>query len=711
MSEVFISLVIGFLKAIAYVYDVVAFVPYYMICRPYEKVKRSKRIKARQIGNKSDDPYRSVDCRGGELGTALFSDECVTVDDLLIRAVRLYGPRPCLGTREILKVEDEQQQNGRVFQKLIMGDYHFLTFNEILERVHNLGRGLLKLGQKPRDRVLIFSETRAEWMLVAQMSLAYNFPLITLYSTLGEKAIIHGINESEVNLVFTSASLMPKLKVVLSKVNKVDRVVYMDDGKNISSQGYPSSVQINSLSEVEQIGAKTSKDDFKLLKPTKQDVAVIMYTSGSTGMPKGVIISHANLMAGMSGQCERIPKLGPDDIYIGYLPLAHVLELTAELSCLAHGTCIGYSSALTLTDQSSKIKKGCKGDASVLKPTLMAAVPLIMDRLYKSVWDKINSQGKMTRALFEFAYKYKGWRLECGYDTPLFNRVLFKKVRAILGGRVRIMLSGGAPLSEATQKFMNICFCCPVGQGYGLTETCGAGTITEVSDLSTGRVGAPLTCCEIRLRDWPEGGYTTQDTPHPRGEILVGGGNIAMGYYKNEEKTKEDFIQMNGINYFCTGDIGQFETDGSLKVIDRKKDLVKLQAGEYVSLSRVETVLKMSSLVEQICVYANSFHNFTVGLVVPNQKNLCKLASEIGLNGLDFKQLCKNQKLANEVTKKLSEFGVISCLERFEIPAKISLCPDAWMPDSGLVTDAFKLKRKNLEEKFQTEIRTMYGSL
>ncbi|GAB1609001.1 long-chain-fatty-acid--CoA ligase 4-like, partial [Argonauta hians] len=709
MSDILFSILFGFFKAVVHIYGAVTFIPYYLVCKPAEKLAASKRIKALPVGDTTDTPYRSVDCPGGELTTALFQDECVTVDDLFYRAVKLYGPKPCLGMRQVLSVEDEVQQNGRVFKKLIMGDYQFSTFNEVSEQIHSLGRGLLEMGLKPKDPVLIFSETRAEWMIIAQMCLAYNFPLVTLYATLGEKAIIHGVNESEVNVVFTSATLLPKVKSVLPHVHKVSRLIYMADQKRIHSQD-SSSVKVHTLSEVIDIGARISPEFCKPSKPQKDDLAVMMYTSGSTGRPKGVLISHANLMAGMSGQCSRIPNLGPHDTYIGYLPLAHVLEFTAELSCLAHGTCIGYSSALTLTDQSSKIKKGCQGDASKLKPTLMAAVPLIMDRLYKSVWDKIYSQGKFKKSVFEFAYAYKRRSIDNGYDTPIFNRLFFKKVQAILGGNVRLMLSGGAPLSEATQKFMNICFCCPVGQGYGLTETCGAGTITEVTDLSVGSVGAPLPCCEIKLRDWPEGGYLARDKPNPRGEILVGGGNIAQGYYKYEEKTREDFTTIDGVNYFCTGDIGEFKTDGSLKVIDRKKDLVKLQAGEYVSLSKVETVLKMSSLVDQICVYANSLHSFIVCLIVPNQKNLCKFASEMGLNGMNFKDLCKEPTLLKEVQKIIYDFGLKSSLERSEIPTKICLCPDSWMPDSGLVTDAFKLKRKNLEEKFQTEINAMYGS-
>lgn len=148
-----------------------------------------------------------------------------------------------------------------------------------------------------------------------------------------------------------------------------------------------------------------------------------------------------------------------------------------------------------------------------------------------------------------------------------FFRLIFKKTSIVIGGRVRAILSGGAPLSVDTQLFMNICFCCPVGQGYGLTETCGAGTIHHNSDRNTGRVGAPLRCNEILLVNWEEGGYTTSDKPNPRGEVWIGGGNVAQGYYKNPQKTKEEFHNINGTRYFSTGDIGEFDPDGCLKII------------------------------------------------------------------------------------------------------------------------------------------------
>lgn len=707
MADVLINVVFGVLRAVTLVYNIVTFVPYYIVCKPGEKLKQSSRIKAKPVDSEPGSPYRAVDVALRELTTTPFP-ECRTLDDLFVRAVRVYGSKNCLGTRELLKEEDEKQPNGKVFKKVILGEYKWQTFEEVFTRLTNLGSGLLAIGQKPRKNILIFAETRAEWTVAAQACFKYNFPVVTLYATLGEDAVVHGVNESEVTHVITSADLLHKFKGILNKIPKVTHLIVMCDDQSISRKDFPDQIRILTFAEVETIGAEPDNMKTPVTKPRPDDIAVIMYTSGSTGKPKGVIISHGNLMAGMSGQCQRIAGLGPQDVYIGYLPLAHVLELSAETASLSHGVAIGYSSPLTLTDQSSKIKKGSKGDISVLKPTLMAAVPVIMDRLYKAVWDKVKSGSPFSRALFQFAYDYKLRSLEKGYDTPVFNKILFSKIRQILGGELRMMLSGGAPLSEKTQRFMNICFCCPVLQGYGLTETCGAGTVTDVDDMTTGRVGPPLTCCEIRLRDWEEGNYLSTNKPYPQGEILIGGGNVVQGYYMMEEQTKKDFTEIDGIRYFCTGDVGQFEEDGTLRVIDRMKDLVKLQHGEYISLSKIETALKMCPLVEQICVHANSSQNSCIALVVPSQKNLQELARKVGVNK-EFEELCEDEKIQEEVLKELADTGRKAKLEKFEVPAKLKLCKETWTPDEGLVTDAYKLKRKNIEERFKPSLQRMYS--
>ncbi|MBN3272388.1 ACSL4 ligase, partial [Polyodon spathula] len=700
------SIVLFPVHLLMWLYTALTFVPWYLLTDAQKKQTMAKRIKAKATSDKTEGPYRSVD-HFDSLAAMTFPG-IDTLDKLFSHAVQKFGKADCLGTREVLSEENEKQPSGKVFKKLILGEYKWLSYEDVDAQVKHFGSGLAALGQKPKSTIAIFCETRAEWMIAAQACIRYNFPLVTLYATLGEDAVAYGLNESGVTHLITSTELLEdKLKCVLSQLKSLKHIICVDK-KTISKTGFPKELEVHSMESVQELGAKPENLSVEPCRPVSTDLAVVMYTSGSTGRPKGVMIIHSNLIAGMTGQCERIPGLGPKDTYIGYLPLAHVLEMTAEMSCITYGCRVGYSSPQTLSDQSTKIKKGSKGDCSVLRPTLMAAVPEIMDRIFKNVMCKVQEMNYVQRTLFKLGYNYKLEQITRGYDAPLCNMLLFNKVKALLGGNVRMMLCGGAPLSPATQRFMNICFCCPVGQGYGLTETCGAGTITEVADYSTGRVGAPLICCEIKLQDWLEGGYTNKDKPNPRGEIVIGGPNVTMGYFNNENINEDFFVDENGQRWFCTGDIGEINPDGCLQIIDRKKDLVKLQAGEYVSLGKVETALKNCSLIDNICVYANSEQNYVISFVVPNQKKLTCLAVKKNIEG-SWEELCNNPVLEGEVLKEIKEVATSIKLQGFEIPVKVRLSPEPWTPETGLVTDAFKLKRKELKNHYLSDIDRMYG--
>uniref|UniRef100_A0A7N6F649 long-chain-fatty-acid--CoA ligase n=1 Tax=Anabas testudineus TaxID=64144 RepID=A0A7N6F649_ANATE len=639
-------------RSVVWVYSAITFIPWYFFSGAGTNIERARRIKARSVSGHPAGPYRASNSQ--DKLVAWMHPGVDTLDKMFEHAARMFPQRDCLGTREVLSEEDEVQPNGKVFKKVILGNYNWLSYEEAYEAAKCFGSGLAALGQRPQCNIAIFCETRAEWIVASQACFMYNFPLVTLYATLGPLAIAHGLNETEVTHIITSKDLLQnRLKVPALSL----RYVIVVDCKSTSWLDMPRGIMVYNMDTVKELGSKADNLAVARRQPQSTDIAVIMYTSGSTGIPKGVMISHGNIIAGITGMAERIPNL-KYDTYIGYLPLAHVLELSAELVCISHGCRIGYSSPQTLADQSTKIKKGSKGDTSVLKPTLMAAVPVM---------------------------------------------------RGLLGGNTRLLLSGGAPLSAATQRFMNICLCCPVGQGYGLTETCGAGTISEVWDYNTGRVGAPLVCSEIRLKDWEEGGYYSTDKPNPRGEILIGGPNVTMGYYKKKCNNGEDFfVDENGQRWFCTGDIGEFHPDGCLKIIDRKKDLVKLQAGEYVSLGKVEAALKNCPLIDNICAYANSDQSYVISFVVPNHKQLMALAQQLQVRGT-WEEICNNSQVEKEVLRIITEAAITAKLERFEIPKKIRLSSEPWTPETGLVTDAFKLKRKELKTHYQEDIERMYG--
>uniref|UniRef100_A0A669EYU0 long-chain-fatty-acid--CoA ligase n=1 Tax=Oreochromis niloticus TaxID=8128 RepID=A0A669EYU0_ORENI len=658
-------------RSVVWVYSVITFIPWYFFSGAGNSLERARRIKARSVSGHPAGPYRAVNSQK-EL-VAWLHPGVDTVDKMFEYAAKKFPKRDCLGTREVLSEEDERQPNGKIFKKVILGNYNWLSYEEAYQAAKCFGSGLAALNQKPHCNIAIFCETRAEWIVAAQACFMYNFPLVTLYATLGPVAIAHGLNETEVTHIITSKDLLQsRLKAILCDVPRLQYIIVVDR-KPTSWPDIPKGIMVYNMDTVKEMGSRPDNIAVDRRKPETSDIAVIMYTSGSTGIPKGVMISHGNLIAGITGMAERIPNLNETDTYIGYLPLAHVLELSAELVSISHGCRIGYSSPQTLADQSTKIKKGSKGDTSVLKPTLMAAVPEIMDRIYKNVMTKVEEMSKFQRTLFVLAYNYKMEQISKGYSTPLCDRLVFKRVRALLGGKTRVLLSGGAPLSAATQRFMNICMCCPVGQGYGLTETCGAGTISEFWDYSTGRVGAPLVCSEITLKDWEEGGYYSTDKPNPRGEILIGGPNVTMGYYKSKGKIQDDFfVDKNGQRWFCTGDIGEFHPDGCLKIIDRKKDLVKLQAGEYVSLGKVEAALKNCALIDNICAYANSDQSYVISFVVPNHKQLMALAEQMQIKG-SWEEICNNSLMEKEVLHIITEAAITGRGKKSYLPSTVSL--------------------------------------
>ncbi|CAJ0575910.1 unnamed protein product, partial [Mesorhabditis spiculigera] len=698
----YITMMIGVLKAVFLFYDVVTYVPHMIFSNPAAKKEKSERVKALpRKENEPSSPWVHVDVKDGKL---IKADK--TLGQIWDEAVNFYEDLPCMGTREVLKITKEKQDSGKVFEKWEMGKYNWRSYNQVNQRVNLVASALKKMGLKPKDPVVIFAETREEWMTTALACFKMNFPVATVYATLGEDAVCYALNQVQAKTIFTTESLLPIVTKAIKDGAELKNIVYYESNDPNEKNGKKK----NGDAEVISFSDLLNKGDNNFTpgkenKPTLDDVAMIMYTSGTTGNPKGVMLAHRNIVAATAGQGFDI-DVDPKDTYIGYLPLAHILEVCAECVCIIKGTKIGYSSAQTLFDRAPKIPKGHKGDTSELKPTLMACVPAVMDRIYKAVVDDVNSRSPLFREVFKCMYERKRSRYEEGYKTLLLNKLVFNKIGKILGGELRCVLSGGAPLSPETQRFMNICFCCPVIQGYGLTETCGGATIADLHDLSTGTVGPPLRCAQIILEAWEEAGYSP-DNETPQGEVLIGGDHVALGYYKDEKKTKEEFSERNGVRYFATGDIGEFRADGSLKIIDRKKDLLKLSHGEYISLGKVETNLLTNPLIENICVYGDSNKSYVIALVVPNQKNLSALAEKNGVDIGNWEKVCANPKIVKAVLDELTGY-VKGKLERAEIPQKIHLCHEPWTPASGLLTEALKLKRKNIEKEFKEEIERLY---
>nr|XP_037274247.1 long-chain-fatty-acid--CoA ligase 3-like [Rhipicephalus microplus] len=711
MPALAIEAVMGFIKVMGTVYDVVTLPVYVVLQKPWVYWKRKRMCFAKPIieGDPSS-PYRLLD------NSELQSLKGVqTLDEVARRAIRAYPKRPAMGTRRILGRTEEKQPNGKVFKKLVLGDYEWWTYEEMDRKIDLTARGLLSIGARPRQYLAILAETRAEWMLTAQACFRTNIPLVTLYATLSNDDIVSAVNLTEVTHLVTSSDLLTRVLSVVEKMPTLTHIVYMENANAKPPAPLQNGPQVIPFSSLEERGEDHEQEQ---CSPSPDDVAIVMFTSGSSGTPKGVMASHRNLISSMNGfgvVCSKFGAYTCNDVYLAYLPLAHMLELAAETLLIGAGARIGYSSPFTITDNASAVAKGCRGDVTLLQPTVFACVPLIVDRLRKGVNEVAASKGPFFKALFDYAVQYKNFWLDLGFDTPILNQLVFKHVRLLLGPNLKVLACGSAPLSRHTRRFVRACMGGRVIEGYGLTETSGAASIMNAEDVSADRVGAPLPGCYLRLVDWEEGNYRTSDTPNPRGEIVVGGPCVTKGYYKNEELTKESFREEGGVRWFYTGDIGEIFPDGTLKIVDRKKDLVKLQFGEYISLGRVESVLKTCTLVDNLFVYGNSLHTYLVAVVAPNLKQLQRIARRLGRDE-DFvanatvKDLCQDAEVTKAAEEAILEYARGSGLLKTEVPGKVKLCVEEWKPDTGLVTATYKIRRKPLQVFYQRDIDAMYGT-
>ncbi|VAI29820.1 unnamed protein product [Triticum turgidum subsp. durum] len=492
-------------------------------------------------------------------------------------------------------------------------------------------------------RIGLYFINRPEWIIVDHACAAYSYVSVPLYDTLGPDAVQFIVNHATVEAIFCVPQTLSTLLSFLTQMPCVRLIVVVGgDNANMPSATAAAGVEIITYSRLHSQG-KMSSQTYRPPKP--EDVATICYTSGTTGTPKGAVLSHENLIANVAGSSLGV-KFYPSDVYISYLPLAHIYERANQIALLHYGVAIGFY-------QGDNLK--LMDDLAALRPTVFASVPRLYNRIYSAITNAVKDSGGLKERLFRTAYNAKRQALMNGRNpSPMWDKLVFNKIKARLGGRVRLMTSGASPLSADVMEFLRICFGGEVLEGYGMTETSCVITTMDIGDKLIGHVGSPNPSCEVKLVDVPEMNYTSEDQPYPRGEICVRGPTIFRGYYKDEVQTR-DVIDNDG--WLHTGDIGLWLPGGRLKIIDRKKNIFKLAQGEYIAPEKIENVYAKCKFIAQCFIYGDSFNSFLVAIVAVEPDVLKAWAASEGIQSEDLRQLCADPRAKAAVLADMDSIG------------------------------------------------------
>lgn len=412
------------------------------------------------------------------------------------------------------------------------------------------------------------------------------------------------------------------------------------------------------------------------------------------------MLTHGNFVAALSASYGNLGG-SPDDASISYLPLAHIFGRVCDMICLCIGGRLGYFTG----DMNTLVE-----DIQELKPTIFATVPRLLNRIYgKIVASTINAPGA-TGALARRGIAVKLANLEAGngFTHAFWDRLIFNKVKKALGGNVRVMVTGSAPIGKDVMQFLRVALCCDIREGYGATETCAASTIHYPNENKAGHIGGPFTCNEIKLVDVPEMNYLSTD-PLPRGEICIRGPNVFQGYYKDEEKTRE---AIDDDKWFHTGDIGLINERGSIVIIDRKKNIFKLAQGEYIAPEKIENVYAKESVVGQIYLHGDSLQSALVAIIVPDPETLEAVVAaklpHLAAKKLSYAELCKEPEVNALVLAAITKVGKKAELRGFEQAKAIYLESEPFAVENDLLTPTFKVKRPQAKKHYEAKINELY---
>uniref|UniRef100_A0AAQ4Q2F2 Arachidonate--CoA ligase n=1 Tax=Gasterosteus aculeatus aculeatus TaxID=481459 RepID=A0AAQ4Q2F2_GASAC len=532
--------------------------------------------------------------------------------------------------------------------------YQWLHYKQVSDRAEHLGSGLLQKGLKPNSDsfIGIFAQNRPEWIIGELACYTYSMVAVPLYDTLGPDALVFIIDQAEISTVLCDNQ--SKVETLLQtreagQTPALKTIVVMDPfGSELVERGIRCGVDVVSMMDVE--------------------------VKHAASVPQAAITPNT------------------EDVSISFLPLAHMFERVVQTVMYGNGARVGFfqGDIRLLPD-----------DMKTLKPTIFPVVPRLLNRVY----DKVQSgaQSPFKKWLLNLAVERKFAEVKAGIirNNSVWDKLIFNKVQESLGGRVRVMVTGAAPISPAVLNFLRASLGCQIFEAYGQTECTAGCTFTMPGDATSGHVGAPLPCNVVRLVDVEDMNYFASNG---EGEVCIKGRNVFKGYLKDPKRTAE---ALDEDGWLHTGDIGKWLPSGVLKIIDRKKNIFKLAQGEYIAPEKIENVYVRSGPVAQVFVHGDSLQSCLIAIVVPDPEVLPGLAKNIGCQG-SIEELCKNGKaILSDMTKLGKEAG----LKSFEQVKDLYLHPEQFTIENGLLTPTLKAKRAELTALFQPQITTLYAKL
>jgi len=568
------------------------------------------------------------------------------------------------------------------------GVWHVLSHEQVYDDVKRAALGLEVLGLEPGDRVAILSENRPEWLVSDFGCVMSRVVSVPLYPILPADQIKYMLEDSEVRAVFVSnAEQREKIRKLSNEVPSLEHIIVYDDVPETRA-GELLFRELLELGEAKRAAIGDGEYRARALATSPHDLLTILYTSGTTGRPKGVMLTHFNLVSNVRAALQ-VLKITPEDVSLSALPLSHIFERMA-------GHYVMFSGGATICYAEGFGRLG--HNFAEVRPTVMTLVPRVYEKLVSQVEQAARAGGAARERVLHWAVRVGGKRVDrtlagrrvgplLAIQNRLADRLVFEKLRRTLGGRIRLFVSGGAPLNPETGRFF-LAAGLTLLEGYGLTETSPVISLNNFGDIKLGTVGRPLPGVEIAVAD--------------DGEILTRGPHVMKGYFKMPKETE---AAMTSDGWFRTGDIGKLGDDGRLSITDRKKDIIVTAAGKNIAPQPIENMVKNNRYVNQ-AVMIGDRRKYPVLLVVPDFDVLEKWAKDQHIAFESREELVGEPRVAKFVEREI--LRSLTGLARFEKPKRVALLPRELSLDSGEITATLKLKRRAIETIHNPLIEKLY---